>query len=75
MMRVYFSGMTDKRQKVKTRHDFLELIILTIAAVIGGCNGWDEIEAFGPNRPRSGEVLKPWFFIKKQRVLESNAVF
>ena len=46
MMRLYFSGLTDKRQKMKTRHDFLELIILTIAAVIGGCNGWDEIEDF-----------------------------
>ena len=46
MMRESFSGIKDARQQAQVRHDLFEVIAMTIAAVIGNCDGWDEIEDF-----------------------------
>ena len=45
-MKLYFSNLEDPRQKSKTQHDLLEIIAMTIIAVAGDCDGWDEIEDF-----------------------------
>ena len=45
-MRKSFSRIKDTRQQAQVRHDLYEIIAMTIAAVIGNCDGWDEIEDF-----------------------------
>lgn len=45
-MKGSFSSITDPRQQSQVRHDLYEIIAMTIAAVIGNCDGWDEIEDF-----------------------------
>ena len=46
MMKESFSSIRDTRQQSQVRHDLYEIIAMTIAAVIGNCDGWDEIEDF-----------------------------
>ena len=46
MMRESFSSLTDERKQAFVRHDMFDIIAMTIAAVIGNCDGWDEIEDF-----------------------------
>lgn len=45
-MRESFKEIEDRRQQSQVRHDLYEIIAMTIAAVIGNCDGWDEIEDF-----------------------------
>ena len=45
-MKESFSSITDTRQQSQVRHELYEIIAMTIAAVIGNCDGWDEIEDF-----------------------------
>ena len=44
--KLFFSYLKEPRQKAKTRHDLIEIIAMTIIAVAGDCDGWDEIEDF-----------------------------
>ena len=46
MMKESFSSIKDTRQQSQVRHDLYEIIAMTIAGVIGNCDGWDEIEDF-----------------------------
>ena len=46
MMKDSFSEIRDTRQQAQVRHDLYEIIAMTIAAVIGNSDGWDEIEDF-----------------------------
>lgn len=46
MMKESFSSIADTRQQSQVRHELYEIIAMTIAAVIGNCDGWDEIEDF-----------------------------
>lgn len=43
MIKQYFEELTDKRQTHKVKHNMLEIIILTICAVIAGCEAWEDI--------------------------------
>ncbi len=43
----YFAAMDDFRQLVKVKHKLINIIAITIAAVICGCEDWYEIEDFG----------------------------
>ena len=43
MMQKYFEGITDKRQPWKVKHNLLEIIVMTICAVIAGCEVWEDI--------------------------------
>lgn len=43
----HFSMIEDPRQEWKIAHKLYDIIFLTVCAVIGGCDGWDEIEDFG----------------------------
>ena len=45
-IRLFFSDLRDERQGMKVQHDLLEIIAMTIIAVAGDCDGWDEIEDF-----------------------------
>ena len=46
MMNESFNNIRDTRQHAQVRHDLYEIIAMTIAAMIGNCDGWDEIEDF-----------------------------
>ncbi len=38
MLQEYFSGITDPRQQVKVKHNLLEIVVMTICAVLAGCD-------------------------------------
>lgn len=43
MMREHFGELTDNRQSWKVKHNLLEIIVMTICAVIAGCDVWEDI--------------------------------
>ena len=43
MIKQYFEELTDKRQTHKVKHNMLEIVIMTICAVIAGCEAWEDI--------------------------------
>ena len=46
MIEEYFQGIEDKRQRWKVQHNLLETIVMTICAVIAGCEGWEDIRDY-----------------------------
>lgn len=54
MLQEYFKGIEDKRQAGKVKHDLLEIIVMTICAVIAGCEIWEDIRDYCT-------VKKEWF--------------
>ncbi len=44
------SVIYDARQQWKVDHKLSDILLLTICAVIAGCEGWEEIEDFGNER-------------------------
>lgn len=46
MIEKYFETITDKRQEWKTKHNLLEIIIMTICAVVAECEAWYQIEEY-----------------------------
>lgn len=43
MMQEYFGNLRDNRQAGKIKHNLLEIIVMTICAVIAGCDVWEDI--------------------------------
>lgn len=43
ILQEYFEAVTDKRQEGKVKHNLLEIIVMTICAVIAGCEVWEDI--------------------------------
>lgn len=43
MMQEYFEGLTDNRQQWKVKHNLLEIVVMTICAVMAGCEAWEDI--------------------------------
>lgn len=43
ILQEYFKTVTDKRQERKVKHNLLEIIVMTICAVIAGCEVWEDI--------------------------------
>ena len=43
MMQEYFGKLRDNRQTWKVKHNLLEIIVMTICAVIAGCDAWEDI--------------------------------
>ncbi len=43
----FFSGLHDSRQSAKIAYPLFDILFLTVCAVIGGCEGWEDIEDFG----------------------------
>jgi len=46
----HFSSMEDPRVERNKKHKLLDIIILTICAVVSGAEGWEAIEEFGENK-------------------------
>lgn len=46
MIAEYFSGIEDNREPWKVKHSMLEIIVMVITAVAGGCDAWEVIEDF-----------------------------
>ncbi len=43
MLKEHFEGLTDDRQSWKVKHNLLEIVVMTICAVIAGCDVWEDI--------------------------------
>ena len=43
----YFDDLPDHRTAKKCRHSMSEILLLTICAILSGCESWDDIELFG----------------------------
>lgn len=43
MLEKYLEGLTDQRQQGKVKHNLLEIVVMTICAVIAGCDVWEDI--------------------------------
>jgi predicted transposase YbfD/YdcC len=50
----YFAALEDPRVVGRASHPLLTVVVMALAAVVAGCNGWEEIEAFCQDR-------KDWF--------------
>lgn len=45
-----FSRLQDSRQEKKIQHKLLDIVIMTIVAVMCGCTDWEEVAEFGRAR-------------------------
>ena len=52
-----FSTLEDPRIERHKRHQLLDIIVLTICAVVSGAEGWEAMEAFGQAKHK---WLKKW---------------
>ena len=50
---VHLSVLEDPRSGENFRHEFLEIVFITVCAVISGCENWSEIEDYA-------EAKKEW---------------
>ena len=48
----FFSDLHDSRQSAKIAYPLFDILFLTVCAVIGGCEGWEDIEDFGQAHSR-----------------------
>jgi predicted transposase YbfD/YdcC len=64
-MKEHFEHISDPRQPWKTDYNLLEIIVMTISAVISGCEHWEEIVDFS-------RVKALWFKEKLGLVLENG---
>lgn len=48
----FFSDLNDPRQSAKIAYPLFDILFLTVCAVIGGCEGWEDIEDFGQAHSR-----------------------
>jgi predicted transposase YbfD/YdcC len=64
-MKEHFESITDPRQPWKTEHNLLEIVVMTICAVISGCEHWEDIVDFC-------RVKAEWFKEKLGLVLENG---
>ena len=46
----HFEGLSDPRIGNAKAHIFLEILMITICAVICGADGWSDVELFGKNK-------------------------
>ena len=46
----HLSLIEDPRSSVNRQHDLVDIMFLVMAAVVSGCEGWQEIEDFGTNK-------------------------
>jgi hypothetical protein len=52
-----FDSLEDPRVERHKRHQLLDIIVLTLCAVISGAEGWEAIEQFGEEKQ---DWLKKW---------------
>jgi predicted transposase YbfD/YdcC len=46
MLQEYFESLTDPRQPRKVKHNLLEIVVMTICAIMAGCDVWEDIVDF-----------------------------
>ena len=46
----FFESMEDPRVERTKQHKFIDIVVITIASVICGCEDWNEIELFGKSK-------------------------
>lgn len=46
----HFARLPDPRLNRRRRHLLIDLVVIAVCAVLGGCENWPQIEAFGRNR-------------------------
>ena len=46
----HFSIVEDPRKDINVKHDFMDVLFLTVSAVMSGCEGWSDIELFGRHK-------------------------
>jgi hypothetical protein len=49
-VRDHFSSLSDPRIFLKTRHKLVDVIVITLCAVIAGADDWVQIAAFGEDK-------------------------
>lgn len=42
----HFSALDDPRKDINIRYDFLDIVFLTVCAVVSGAEGWKDIKQF-----------------------------
>src|ERR1043165_10040274 len=45
-----FSNLPDPRVERTRRHKLIDILVITIAAVLSGCDDWNEIELYGHSK-------------------------
>ncbi len=65
MIEKYFEAITDKRQQRKIKHNLLEIIIMTICAVVAECEAWYQVEEYCQEK-------EEWFKEKLSLKLENG---
>ncbi len=43
----HFASLTDKRMERKRKHNLMNILVITICAVICGADGWTDVEVYG----------------------------
>ena len=56
-----FSSIEDPRVERRKRHMLIDIIILSICAVISGAEGWEAIEQFGKEKE---DWLRKWIALE-----------
>ncbi|EBX7470113.1 ISAs1 family transposase [Salmonella enterica subsp. enterica serovar Bareilly] len=46
----HFSMQDDPRKDINIRYDFLDIVFLTVCAVVSGAEGWKDIKQFGDEK-------------------------
>jgi len=64
-MMKFFENITDPRQPWKTDYNLHEIVIMTICAVVSGCEIWEEIVDFC-------KVKESWFRENMGLILENG---
>lgn len=65
MLKEHFEKLTDERQAGKIRYNLLEIVIMTVCAVMAGCDVWDDIADFC-------RVKEEWFKESLNMTLENG---
>ena len=46
----FFDSLSDPRVERTRKHKLIDILVITIAAVISGCDDWNEIELYGNSK-------------------------
>ncbi|MDQ7048546.1 MAG: ISAs1 family transposase [Enterobacterales bacterium] len=46
----HFTSIEDPRTNINVKHDLLDVLFLTVSAVLSGAEGWKDIKEFGDNK-------------------------
>ena len=58
----HFSSLTDPSIDRNKQHKLLDIILITICAVISGADGWEAIENYGNAKKNSSEIFRNYLW-------------